>query len=435
MVELASKLHRLECTAIPSGSRMLMRVDFNVPLKDGLILDELRIDRTLPSIQRVLEQGAKLILATHLGRPERGWSAEFSLKPVAERLSALLGKPVRLVPENGDSLGRDPQEWSRGAVAALHNAVEQMQSGDVVLWENLRFHPGEQRNDRTFAESFADLIDVYCHDAFGAAQNRESSLVALPEVLRERGKPCVAGLLLVEELNSLGRLLDAPARPFVVVMGGAKVTDKSRTIANLLDRCDDLMIGGALAYPFLAAHGISVGKSKLDPKDIPLAQEILARAAKAGNRLHLPVDHWTVPLIEQPNGKPSPRLSGPRTLQRGAIVNDEAGIDIGPETARQFAAIFRQAATVFWNGPMGLFDKHPLFEFGTRAVAEAIVETQAVAKASSGDCFAVVGGGESASAVRQFGLDPEFSLVSTGGGASLRLLAGETFESVTLLSS
>ena len=426
MSELVSKFRRLENTAIPPSSRVFMRADFNVPLKDGCILDDLRIERALPSIRHALSQGAKLILASHLGRPGSGFSVNDSLRPCAERLSQLLGKNVRLVPDGATTFDGDAESWSRFAISALRDAEAGMQPGEVILWENLRFHPGEKENSSEFARSCADLIDVYCHEAFGAAHNPDASLVALPKVLLEQGKPCIAGMLLIEEFTALGQLLASPPRPFVVVMGGAKVTDKAETINHLLDKCDELLIGGALAYPFLVAQGISIGKSKLDSKDVPLVQDILDRAAKRGKSLHLPVDHWTVSDVKG---------AGPRVLQVGSIRDGLCGIDIGPETARKFAAIIRQAATVFWNGPMGLFDQHRLFEFGTRTVAEAIAETRAVSRSTSKESFTVVGGGESASAVRQFGLSPEFSFVSTGGGASLRLLAGETFESVTLLSS
>ncbi|MCA9124692.1 MAG: phosphoglycerate kinase [Planctomycetaceae bacterium] len=412
--------------ALPNDARVFLRADLNVPLDQERIVDDLRIERSLPSIQFALERGAKLIMASHLGRPEPGWSAELSMKPVAEHLSRLLGKSVRLVPENGSQLPGNPDDWSQAAVGALRDVVAQMRPGEVVLWENLRFHPGEKQNSTAFAESFADVIDAYCHDAFGAAQNNDASLVALQQVLARQDKPRVAGMLLVDELRELGRLLESPPRPFVVVMGGAKVGDKSKTIRRLLDKCDDLLIGGALAYPFLKERESSIGASKLDADDVPLAKQILDHVDATGKRLHLPVDHWAVTDLQQDQR---------RVLQVGSIRDGLCGIDIGPETARKYAAIIRQAGTVFWNGPMGLFDLRRQLEYGTRSIAESIAEVGAIARNAETEALTIVGGGESATAVRQFGLDSEFSFVSTGGGASLRLLAGDEFESVALLGS
>jgi phosphoglycerate kinase len=378
------------------SKQVLVRVDFNVPMEEGRITDDRRIREALPTITYLVEHGAKVILASHLGRPKGRVDEAFRLTPIAERLSALLGRPVPLLP---DCVG--PQTEA---------AVSRLQPGQVVLLENLRFHAEEEANDPAFARALARLADLYVNDAFGTAHRAHASTAGVAGYL-----PAVAGFLMEKELKHLGEALDAPRRPFVAILGGKKVSDKIGVIQHLLTRANALLIGGGMAYTFLKAQGREIGASLCEADRLGLAKELIEDAARRGVGFHLPVDvvvakavaadaeHKVVDAIEIPAGW--------------------AGVDIGPTTSAQFAQIIKSAGTVLWNGPMGVFEMAP-FAGGTRAVAEAMAACSAVT---------VVGGGDTAAAVEEFGLADRMTHLSTGGGASLEFLEGRELPGIAVL--
>ncbi|MDQ7859217.1 MAG: phosphoglycerate kinase [Armatimonadota bacterium] len=378
------------------GRRALVRVDFNVPMEDGAVGDDRRIREALPTIRYLLEHGVTAVLCSHLGRPGGKPDPALSLAPVAARLGALLGRPVPLLP---DCVGPEVE----AAVAALA-------PGSVVLLENLRFHPEEEANDPAFARRLARLADLYVNDAFGTAHRAHASTAGVAAYL-----PAVAGFLMEKELAYLGRALDAPARPFVAILGGKKVSDKIAVIRNLLTRADALLVGGGMAYTFLRARGYEIGGSILDPEHLPMAGEFLATAAARGVAFELPHD---VVVTTDPAGGADAQV-----VPADAIPAHMRGVDIGPRTAAAFAAVIARAGTVLWNGPMGVFEV-PAFAAGTRAVAEAMAASSAVT---------VVGGGDTAAAVEEFGLADRMTHISTGGGASLEFLEGRELPGVAVL--
>lgn len=379
-----------------AGKRVLIRADFNVPMEGGRITDDRRIREALPTIRFMIERGARIILASHLGRPKGRVDEAFRLTPVSQRLSDLLGRPVPLLP---DCVG-----------PAVEAAVARLQPGDVVLLENLRFHPEEEANDPAFAASLARLADLYVNDAFGTAHRAHASTVGVAAVL-----PAVAGLLMEKELQHLGQALDAPVRPFVAILGGKKVSDKIAVIRNLLTRADALVIGGGLAYTFLHAQGYEIGASILEKDSLPLASELLAEAARRGVAFELPRD---VVVTKTPESGTEARV-----VDADSIPSGQAGVDIGPRTAAHFAGVIKGAGTILWNGPMGIFET-PAFARGTRAVAEAMAASTAVT---------VVGGGDTAAAVEEFGLAGRMTHISTGGGASLEFLEGRELPGIAVL--
>jgi phosphoglycerate kinase len=377
---------------------VLMRVDFNVPLDDQQhITDDLRIRMALPTIKSVLDRGGKLILMSHLGRPKgKGPEPKYSLKPAAARLAELLGRPVEFA---ADAIG----EEAKVKAAAL-------KPGGVLLLENVRFHAGEQAGEAQFAQSLAALGDIYCNDAFGTCHRTDASMVAVPKAMG--AKPKVMGFLVAKEIQYLSETVAHPQRPFLAILGGAKVSDKIDVIRNLLPLCDRVLIGGAMAYTFSLAQGGKVGKSLIEPDKVDLARELLQAA---GNKLMLPVDTHCGDAFSADCKK--------QVVPAGQIPDDYQGLDIGPQTARLFADTIRTAKTVIWNGPMGVFEMPP-FDAGTRAVAEAVANSHATS---------IIGGGDSAAAIQQMGLAEKVTHVSTGGGASLELLEGKRFEAVELL--
>ena len=381
------------------GRRVLMRVDFNVPIKNGAIKDDTRIRASLPSIEYALEQGARVVvLCSHLGRPKGKPSAELSLKPVADRLSALLGKPVAFA---DDCVG----EPARKAVASAPD-------GGVVLLENLRFHAEEEKNDSAFAAQLAALADVYVNDAFGSAHRAHAST----EGVVHHVKDSAAGLLMAAEIDHLGRVLHQPDRPFVAILGGAKVSDKLEVIENLIPRVDALLIGGAMAYTFFKARNVPVGKSLVEPELLEAAREIDARAKARGLRLELPSDHVVAPKLEA--GAPA------ETLAVGdPAIGDRMGLDIGPKTIDTYRSVIAGAKTVIWNGPMGVFEIDA-FAKGTVAVAEAVASVKGTT---------VIGGGDSIAAVAKAGVTDRITHISTGGGASLEFLGGRELPGVAAL--
>lgn len=389
-----------------SGKRVFIRVDFNVPIEEGQITDDRRISSALPTIKNVIDRGGKAILASHLGRPEgKGYEAEFSLKPVADRLSKLLSKPVAF----------PSQDCTDDAAA---KAVAAMKNGDVLLLENLRFHKGEKKGDAAFASKLAALADVYVNDAFGTCHRPEASMVALPKAMQ--GKAHVSGFLVEKEIKFLSEALAKPAKPFVVILGGAKVSDKLPAIENLLPKAQTVIVGGAMAYTFLKALGQNVGNSRVESDKLAEAKKILDLAAHLKAELLLPVDHVCSTEFDATTGKIE--------IFEEKIKDGFMGLDIGPKTQAKYAAAIRKAKTIVWNGPMGVFEWAP-FAVGTKQVGLAIAD------ATKNGAVSIVGGGDSAAAVEQFHLANQMTHVSTGGGASLEMLEGKRFESVDLLDN
>ena len=385
------------------GKKVLVRCDFNVPMKDGVITNENRINAALPTIQKLVNDGAKVILCSHLGKPKNGPEAKFSLAPVAARLSEYLGKPV-VFADDDTVVG----ENAKAAVAA-------MKDGDVVLLQNTRFRKEETKNIEDFSKELASLADCYVDDAFGSCHRAHCSTEGVTKFL----SPCVAGYLIGKELDIMGKALENPDRPFVAVLGGAKVADKLNVIENLLEKVDTLIIGGGMAYTFLKAKGYGVGKSLLDETKIDYCKDMMAKAEAKGVKLLLPVD--TVCIKDFPD--PIDAAVETVTVDADAIPADMEGCDIGPKTRELFANAVKGAKTVIWNGPMGVFE-NPTLAAGTLAVAQAMADSDAVT---------IIGGGDSAAAVEQMGLGDKMTHISTGGGASLEYLEGKVLPGVACL--
>jgi phosphoglycerate kinase len=382
-----------------AGKRVLVRVDFNVPIKNGAIGDDTRIRASLPTITYLLDKGATVILASHLGRPKGKPNPELSLRPVAERLSSLLdGRPVQFAE---DSVG----EAARAAIDAAGD-------GGLVLLENLRFHPEEEQNDPEFAKQLAALADVYVNDAFGSAHRAHASTEGIVHHVKE----AAAGLLMGKEVEYLGRVLEHPDRPFVAVLGGAKVSDKLEVIENLIAKVDALLIGGAMAYTFLKARGIEVGTSLVEADLLDTARELERRAKERGLRLELPVDHVVAPKLEA--GAPTEILDA-----TDPSIGGRMGLDIGPKTIATYTSVIGEARTVIWNGPMGVFEIDA-FATGTIEVAKAVAEVTGTT---------VIGGGDSIAAVAKAGVTDRITHISTGGGASLEFLGGRILPGVAAL--
>jgi phosphoglycerate kinase len=379
-----------------AGKRVLVRNDFNVPLEDGRVTDDLRIRAAVPTIQWLLERGATVISCSHLGRPKGKRDDRYSLKPVRPVLADHLGREVAFVDDVAGEQAR--------------RAAESLQDGQVLLLQNLRFEPGEEKNDPELADRLAALAELYVDDAFGAAHRAHASVVGVAERL-----PAYAGFLLASEVKELSRLLEAPERPFVAVLGGSKVSDKLAVLDNLLGRVDSLIVGGGMCFTFLAAQGHEIGDSLFEADQVDAVRNLLATAEREGKPVLLPTDVVIAREVSED--------AEARTVPASGIEPGWKGLDIGPATAEAFAAAIRQARTVFWNGPMGVFELAP-FAAGTRAVAEAV---------ASADGYTVVGGGDSAAALAQLGLADKVDHLSTGGGASLELLEGKTLPGVAAI--
>ncbi|KOR80991.1 MULTISPECIES: phosphoglycerate kinase [Peribacillus] len=380
------------------GKRVFCRVDFNVPMQDGKISDDTRIKAALPTISYLTEQGAKVILASHLGRPKGQVVEELRLAPVAERLSELSGKDV--------------QKAEEAYGETVQSIIDNMQNGEILLLENVRFYPGEEKNDQELAKSFAALADVYVNDAFGAAHRAHASTEGIAHHL-----PAVAGLLMEKELSVLGKALSNPERPFTAIIGGAKVKDKIGVIENLLEKVDHLIIGGGLGYTFIKAQGHEIGNSLLEEDKIELAKSFIESAKEKGVKLHLPIDA-VVTAEFSPDAETD-------NVDIDAIPNDKMALDIGPKTSELFADVIKSSKLVIWNGPMGVFE-FDKFANGTRTVAQALAEAN--------DTYSIVGGGDSAAAAEKFGLAEKMSHISTGGGASLEFMEGKELPGVVALN-
>ena len=379
-----------------AGKRVFLRADLNAPLAGGEVSDDTRLRAVLPTIRYALTAGAAVVLASHLGRP-KGKTAEYSMRPVAERLGALLGHPVELA---SDCVGPETAARARA-----------LRPGEILLLENLRFHPEEEKNDDAFAGELATLADCYVNDAFAAAHRAHASIDAITRHLR----PAAAGLLMQQELAALGRILEAPARPLVAILGGAKVSDKLVLVSHLLGRVDALLIGGGMAFTFLLALGHAVGRSLVEVERVETARAALETARRRGVRVVLPVDVLAAEGLDSPSG---------RTVGVREIPADLMGLDIGPRTVEAFAAELRTARTIAWNGPMGVFEKAP-FAGGTVAVARAV---------ASAPAFSVIGGGDTIAAVAQAGVTDRIGYISTAGGAFLEYLEGRKLPGVEALA-
>ncbi len=382
------------------GLRVLVRCDFNVPLKEGKITDENRLVAALPTIKKLINDGGKVILCSHLGKPKGEPKPELSLAPVAKRLSELLGKEVKFA--------ADPEVVGPNAKAA----VAAMKDGDVVLLENTRYRAEETKNGEAFSKDLASLCDVFVDDAFGTAHRAHCSNVGVTQFV----KTSVVGYLMQKEIDFLGKAVEEPVRPFVAILGGAKVADKLNVIANLLEKCDTLIIGGGMAYTFLKAQGKEIGTSLVDETKLDYCKEMMDKAKSLGKTLLLPVD--TAVVSEFPNPIDAPVEA--EYVSVDAIPANKMGVDIGPETCRLYSEAVKNAKTVVWNGPMGIFE-NPTLAAGTIAVAKALAET---------DATTVIGGGDSAAAVNQLGFGDKMTHISTGGGASLEFLEGKELPGV-----
>lgn len=387
------------------GKRVLVRCDFNVPLKDGVITDETRIVAALPTIKKLIADGGKVILCSHLGKVKNGPNEGESLAPVAKRLSEKLGKEVVFV-----------SDYHVTGEAAT-KAVENMKDGDVVLLQNTRFRGAEEtKNGEEFSKELADLADIYVCDAFGSSHRAHASVAGVTKFITAKGGQNVVGYLMEKEINFLGNAVENPVRPFVAILGGAKVADKLNVISNLLEKCDTLIIGGGMAYTFLKAQGAEVGTSLVDDTKLDYCKEMLEKAEKLGKKLLLPVD--TTIAAAFPN--PIDAEIAVEVVDSKAIPADMMGLDIGPKTAELYADAVKSAKTVVWNGPMGVFE-NPILAKGTIAVAKALAET---------DAITIIGGGDSAAAVNTLGFGDKMTHISTGGGASLEFLEGKELPGV-----
>src|SRR5215475_7164109 len=385
------------------GKRVFIRVDFNVPLKEGAVTDDTRIRETLPTLRLAIQKGGRLVLASHLGRPKGGPDPKYSLLPAAKKLEELLGKPVAFAL---DCVGPGAESQSKA-----------LRDGEVLVLENVRFHPEEEKNDEAFSKQLAALCDgIFVCDAFGSAHRAHASVVDLTRFVQQSA----AGLLMEKELAYLGKAVSNPTRPFVAILGGAKVSDKIEVVENLMKIADALLIGGGMAYTFLKSEGLPIGKSLVENDKLDLAKTILADARAGGKRLLLPVDHVTAPEFKAD----APAKKGDVT----ATADDQMGLDIGPKTVAGYAAEIAKAKTIVWNGPMGVFEM-PAFAKGTLEVAKA------VAAATDVRATSIVGGGDSVAAVHQSGVANKISHISTGGGASLEFLGGTKLPGVEALTN
>ncbi|MCM3745349.1 phosphoglycerate kinase [Sporosarcina luteola] len=380
-----------------NGKRVFCRVDFNVPMENGEVTDDTRIRAAVPTIEFLADKGAKVILASHLGRPKGEVNEDMRLTAAGARLSELLGKNVKKLDA---SIGEEVEQ-----------AVADMKAGDIILLENVRFHAGEEKNDPELAKKFADLADVFVNDAFGAAHRAHASTAGIAEFV-----PAVSGFLLEKELEVLGKALSNPERPFTAIIGGAKVKDKIGVIENLLDNVDHLLIGGGLSYTFTRAQGYETGNSLVEEDKIELAQSFIQKAKEKNVKLHLPIDAVVADAFSE--------NANVKTVKIDEIPEGWMGLDIGPETAEQYADVIRNSKLILWNGPMGVFEMEP-FAAGTREVALAMAETEA---------YTVIGGGDSAAAVEKFDVADKMDHVSTGGGASLEFMEGKELPGVTALN-